>query len=312
VAERSESVEFDDADVKTALASLDTAPFRSRVIRTDCNAADPEVLTESGQPIDQYARGQLREFKATVDAIGGQVVHSGVFQKFVDDKLWLAIGSGHLLDPITPEPRDLFHVYGPDRDSLGEWRKYFRYAWKDEGPNAIVYTDDATMIRDGKLAGNCYSYTGQNSFLLLGVGMLFRPEWGDAMVSVRPYTQWQTSASFTGNDRVSASASASLGIFVESWKASGGGHLVERDITIPVWSQTTSNYLTHITNGGAATVTDGLATDFFAVTQRKYAIFVYAWLETSAAPQQVRNEIRYTGIDIDVTVPYVVVEETLN
>src|SRR4029079_208322 len=54
VADRSASVEFDDADVKTALASLDTAPFRSRLIRTDCNAADPEGLTEAGQPIDQY------------------------------------------------------------------------------------------------------------------------------------------------------------------------------------------------------------------------------------------------------------------
>jgi hypothetical protein len=32
-------------------------------------------------------------------------------------------------------------------------------------------------------------------------------------------------------------------------------------------------------------------------------------LETSAAPPTAQNELRYVGIDIDATVPYVVVEE---
>ena len=45
------------------------------------------------------------------------------------------------------------------------------------------------------------------------------------------------------------------------------------------------------------------------VTQRKYAIFVYAWLETSAGPQQNQNELPFVTIDIDATVPYVVIEE---
>jgi hypothetical protein len=200
-------------------------------------------------------------------------------------------------------------VYGPDRDNLRDWRRYYRYAWKDEGPNAIVYSDDPTIIRQGKPSGNCYSYTAQNSYLLIGVGMLYRPEWGDAQVSIRPYVQWQTTASFTGNDPAPASVAASLGIYVESWKATGGGHNVDSDIMIPAWSQTTQSKLTSITNGGAATVTDGFATDIFAVTQRKYGIFVYAYLETSAGPQQRRNEVRFATIDIDVTVPFVVVEE---
>jgi len=45
------------------------------------------------------------------------------------------------------------------------------------------------------------------------------------------------------------------------------------------------------------------------VAHRKYSIFVYAWLETTVGPQQNRNELRFATIDIDATVPYVVVEE---
>jgi hypothetical protein len=56
---------------------------------------------------------------------------------------------------------------------------------------------------------------------------------------------------------------------------------------------------------------DGLTADFLAVAQRKYAIFIYVFLETTASPQQVRNEVRYVTLDIEANVPYVVVEETL-
>ncbi len=54
-----------------------------------------------------------------------------------------------------------------------------------------------------------------------------------------------------------------------------------------------------------------MAAEILAVTQRKYAIFVYAYLETSAGPQQQKNELRFVTIDIDATVPYVVVEDKL-
>ncbi len=69
--------------------------------------------------------------------------------------------------------------------------------------------------------------------------------------------------------------------------------------------------MTQVTAGGSASVGDGLTTEIFAVTQRQYAIFVDAYLETSAGPQQQRNEVRYVGIDIDATVPYVAAEEKL-
>jgi hypothetical protein len=141
--------------------------------------------------------------------------------------------------------------------------------------------------------------------------MLFRPLFGDADVNVRPYVQWLTSASFTGTEHAPATANAYLGIYVESWKESGGDYHVDRDDWIPVWSQSTQNFMTNTTAGGAATVGDGLTTKFLAVTQRKYFIFVYAYIETSAGPQQQKNELRFVTIDIDATVPFVVVEEKL-
>ncbi len=37
----------------------------------------------------------------------------------------------------------------------------------------------------------------------------------------------------------------------------------------------------------------------------------YVYLETSASPQQQKNEQRFVTLDIDATVPFVVVEEKL-
>jgi hypothetical protein len=47
------------------------------------------------------------------------------------------------------------------------------------------------------------------------------------------------------------------------------------------------------------------------LSKRKYAIFVYAYLETSAGQPQKKNELRFVTLDIDATVPFVVVEEKL-
>lgn len=106
---------------------------------------------------------------------------------------------------------------------VNAWRRYYRYAWKDKGPNGILYSSDTQIIQEGKLACNSYAYSGQNSFALVGAGMFFIPEYGNAKISIRPYVQWQTTASFTGTESAPASAAAFLGIWVESWKRSGGG-----------------------------------------------------------------------------------------
>jgi len=302
--------EIGERDVTTAVESLNSASFKARFIRTDCNATDPEWKTPSGQAINEHVRDQMDGFRKDVDAVRLHHFHGGVFHRF-DSGMLLTVAHHHLFEPVVPTARDLFHVYGPDRDNIKDWKRYYRYAWKDKGPNAIIHSSDTQIIQEGKLACNSYSYSGQSSYALVGAGMLFIPQFGDAKVSIRPYVQWLTSASFTGNDRAPASAAAYLGIYVESWARSGGLHNVDHDHWIPVWSQNTQSYLTNATAGGSATVGDGLTADILAVTQRKYAIFVYTYLETSAGPQQQRNELRFVTIDIDATVPYVVVEEKL-
>lgn len=303
--------EIGERDVTTAVESLKSASFKARFIRTDRNAPDPIWKAPSGQAMNEHVRDQMDGFKKDVDAVRRQHFHGGVFHR-LDSGTLLTVGHHQLFEPVVPTARDLFHVYGPDRDNIKDWKRYYRYAWKDKPPtNAIIYSSDTQIIQEGKLACNAYSYSGQNSYALVGAGMLFFPQFGDAKVSIRPYVQWLTSASFTGNDSAPASAASYLGIYVESWARSGGLHHVDHDHWFPVWSQNTQSYLTGVTAGGAATVGDGLAAEILAVTSRKYAIFVYAYLETSAGPQQQRNEQRFVTLDIDATVPYVVVEEKL-
>jgi hypothetical protein len=301
---------IDENDVALALESLNSAAFRRRFIRTGCNAPDLEWHTPSGRPIHDHVREQMYEFKGEVEGIQVRDLRGGVFQRFNANSL-VTIAQHHLHDLAPPTARDLLHVYGPDKYDTKDWSKYFRYAWKEKGPNAIIYSDDAQMIREGKLSCNSYAYSGQSSFALAGAGMFFIPEYGDAHISIRPYVQWLTSASFTGTERAPATASAFLGIYVESWSRAGGGYNLDMDHFINVWSQNTEGYMTNVANGGSASVGDGLATEVFAVTSRKYAIYVYAYLETSAAPQQHKNELRFVTLDIDATVPYVVVEEKL-
>jgi hypothetical protein len=301
---------FDEHDVAIASESINSAAFKARFIRTDRNAPDQDWKAPDGQPINEHVRNQMNRFRKDVETIRLSHLHGGVFQKW-DSTTLLTIAHHRLFEPVVPEDRDLFHVYGPDRDDVRDWKKYYRYAWKDKGPNGSIYSTDQQIIREGKLACNSYAYSGQSSYALVGAGMLFRPMFGDALVSIRPYVQWLTSASFTGTESAPATAIANLGIYVESWKQSGGGHFVDRDLWLPVWSHNTQSYMTNATAGGASTISDGLTTDILAVTQRKYAIFVYAYLETSAGPQQQKNELRFVTLDIDATVPYVVVEEKL-
>ena len=308
--EQNKTEGFNESDVAAASESLNSPSFKERFIRTDCNVADPVWKAPDGQPINEHVRKEMKRFRNEVDTLGLKHFHGGVFEKY-DSNILLTIAHHRLDIPVVPTSRDLFHVYGPDRDNTGDWTRYYKYAWKQKEAGAIIYSTDAQIIREGKLACNSYAYSGQSSYVIVGAGLLYRPMFGDAMVNIRPFVQWLTSASFTGTELTPASAIANLGIYVESWQLSGGGHFVDRDLWIPIWSQNTQSYMRNVTAGGAATVSDGLATDILAVAQRKYAIFVYTWLETSASPQQQKNEQRFVTIDIDATIPYVVVEEKL-
>jgi hypothetical protein len=304
-----QEVEFTEKDVKAAKKSLDTASFKERIINTGCNVADP-VWKANGIPISEQVKKQLKSFSKEVEKVGYDRFRTGVFQKY-DSNTLLTIGfhDKHILVP--PKPRDLLHVYGADRDNLKDASKYYRYAWTEKGPNAQIFYNDQEMIRTGKLGCNSYAYSGQSSYAIAGVGMFFRPLFGDAKVNIKPFVQWMTSVSFTGTENAPASANASLGIYVESRNLDGSGYFAEPDFPFPLWSQNTQGFMTQVPAGGTASVTDGFAKEILCVTQRKYYIFVYVYVETTAGPQQGKNELRYVTLDIDAVVPFVALQETL-
>lgn len=308
--EQNLTVEMDERDVSAASESLNSPAFKRRFVNTINNSPDPVWNTKSGKPVTEHVGYLAETFRKDLANVPLQHFHNGVFQKY-DDSVLLTAYHHQLHKPVVPAARDLFHVYGPDVNNTREWLRYYRYAWKDKGPNGIIHSTDAQIIREGKLMCNSYAYSGQSSYALAGTGILFSPLFGDARISIRPYVQWLTSASFTGNDSVSANAVANLGIYVESWNQSGGGHYVDRDHWIPVWQQNTQSYVVNTNAAGSATVSDGLNVEVLAVTQRKYAIFIYAYLETSASMQQQKNETRFVSLDMDAGIPFVVIEETL-
>ena len=301
---------FDERDITAARKSLKSEVFKGRFIRTDCNAADPQWKAAGGRTIIEDVRERLSRFRNELESSAYTQMYHGTFQKF-DAKSIFTVVHHRLTEPYVPTARDLLHVYGADRDNVGDWERYYRYAWTDKGPNGIIFSTNPQIIREGKLSCNSYAYSGQNSYALAGAGILFRPLFGNSRISIRPYVQWLTAASFTGTESSPASATASLGIFVESWPAGGGEHYVEHDHWIPVWSQGTQNYITNTQAGGAASVNEGLSAEIVTLTNRKYSIYVYVYLETSANPQQHKNDQRFVTIDIDAKVPFVVVEETL-
>ena len=308
MAETVQQREIDERDVAAAVESLKSGTFRERFLPTDRNAKNPKWTAGDGQPIDEFVRGQMTAFKEEVTAVSPQQFRGGAFEK-LESNVWVTVGHSHLNDPVVIVPQERLHLYGPDRNNTKDWKLYYRFAWTDEGPNAIIFPSNDEIIQQGKLGCNSYAYSGQSSHALVGAGMYFRPNYGDTRLSIRPLVQWMTTASLTGSDPAAAAATASLGIYVESWDQNGGGYFVDRDHWITVWSHNSSGYLSNATDSGTASPSDGLAVDLLAVAHRKYSIFVYAWLETTVGPQQNRNELRFATIDIDATVPYVVVEE---
>ena len=105
---------FDEHDVATATESLNSATFKGRFIRTDCNVADPEWKAPDGKPINEHVRNKMNRFRNDLGTVGLNQFRGGVFQKF-DSNIMLTIANHRLFEPVVPSARYLFHVYGPDR-----------------------------------------------------------------------------------------------------------------------------------------------------------------------------------------------------
>ena len=58
-----------ERDVATAVESLSSASFKTRIIRTDCNVPDPEWKAPGGQSIPDKVREQMKAFKKDLDGV---------------------------------------------------------------------------------------------------------------------------------------------------------------------------------------------------------------------------------------------------
>jgi hypothetical protein len=310
-----DEVLLDNRDIEHVIDAIGSGLRQRRAAPLAHGVPDPRWSIDDGRPIDTVVRGHVEAFHDSMAGLPLRDFHGVVLQRVTDGVL--VTGAEHLAVRKPPEPRDLLHVYGPDRDGTRE-RRYYRFAWTDAtAGGGIIFAKAPQIIGQGLLQANCYAYSGQAAFAVTGAGMLFAPEHGPARVAVRPYVPWRTTASFTHStwddppEETQASVSCLLGILVESWRPGDDEVQLERDHWITAFAQSTTQLLRGVPAGGTATVGDGLATDFVAVPGRRYAIYVYAWLEASASPPSGKNRQRFCTIDVDASVPFVVAEETL-
>lgn len=311
----SEDVLLDNHDIEHVIETIGRRLRERHGTPAAHSVRDPDWTAEDGRPIASVVREHVERFRDSMSGLPLRDFHGSVLQRVTDGVL--VTGVEHIGFRPPPEPRDLLHVYGPDRDGTRARRSY-RFAWTDGSVGgSIVYAKAPQIIGQGLLQANAYAYSGQAAFAVTGAGMLFVPEHGAARVSVRPYLPWRTTASFTHSrwdeepEATSASVSCLLGILVESWRPGDAVVAQEQDAWITAYAHSTTDWLRDVPSGGTATVGDGLATDFVAVPGRRYAIYVYAWLEASASPQVHKNQSRFCTIDVDASAPFVVAQETL-
>jgi len=302
---------IDDREIEALRASMDESAFpRRAIIKAHSGPLVDEQLRDD-RPLPMFVAQRLDRFREAVSPVlhMHHELHDAIFHTVVDD-LDLSIG-GCLRPRPRPEARDLLHVYGPDRDGTGE-RRYYRFAWLDHSEYVSAFATTApTIVRSGRLAGSCGVYGGQWAFSVGGAGMLFLAEHGAARVSVRPYMPWLALTSFN-HFAVNASVLCELGIAVDSWLPGGSDFRQEHDHPVRVLTRTSAEgYLHDSESSGTGIPSTGLETSFVAVPGRRYAIYVYAWLETNGGAPSSGGPLGYSRIELDASVPFVVAEESL-
>lgn len=303
--------DIDDAEIEMLLASMGQHAFPRRKMITAAAGPPLQEQLVDDRPEPHRTAERLDRFRASLSPMlrAGHDLRDARFHSVIDG---LDMTIDGMFDVASaPEPRDLLHVYGADRDNTGE-RRYYKYAWLDHGGYSSTFTTSSqAIIRSGRLAGACGVYEGQWGYSLGGAGMLFIADHGAARVSVRPYLPWVALTSFN-HDTVNASVRCSLGILVQSWRPGDAQTVQEVDHVVRVVGRSSSEgYLYDSETSGIGIPSSGLQTEFVAVPERRYGIYVYAWLETLGGAAGGSGPIGYSRIEIDASIPFVVAEETL-
>jgi hypothetical protein len=300
--------EIGDDEIAMLLGSLGRTALGRRAIIASASGPRVEEQRLDGRAMPDAVAERLDRFRQTLTPLTHLDLRGAIMHK-VTDELDLTM-SGWFEHVPPPEPRDLLHVYGPDRGSTGEQR-YYRWAWLDHSPYGSAFSTTApAVVRSGRLAGTCGVYSGQWAFSVGGAGMLFTAKHGASRVQVRPYVPWVALTSFN-HHCLGASVVCHLGILVESWRPGDAQTQPERDHFVTVVSRTSAEgYLFDSETSGTSASSTGLVSDFVAVPGRRYGIYVYAWLESNGgAPRS--GPLGYARIEVDASVPFVVAQETL-
>jgi hypothetical protein len=232
-------------------------------------------------------------------------------EQFVDvvarwDRGWTTLPDFHF------PPRELLHVFGPDRTGTGG-EDFFALEWTHIDPFAGAGSFARADRRTGMMGAGHYTISGWLR-AYAGVGVRISPKTGIGMLSVRPYVNW------SGNDLLQhrvfdpqleeqrwAVGLGRVGIIVQSNLVAGGDFRTDAIHWQDVWRRAELNPQGASDHDGTASSATGLAIEVPATSGRRYAVWVVCNAKVFADPGFA--VATRASAAISCAVPFLVIEE---
>ncbi len=231
--------------------------------------------------------------------------------QFVDeisrwDRGWTTLPDFHF------PPRELLHVFGPDRMGTGG-ENFYALEWTHIDPFAGAGSFARADRRTGLMGAGHYTISGWlRSYA--GVGVRIVPKTGVGVLSVRPYVNW------SGNDLLQhrvfdpqlgeqrwAVGLGRVGIIVQSNLLAGGDFRTDGILWQDAWRRAELNPQGASDHDGTAGTATGLTLEVPATAGRRYAVWVVCNAKVFADPGFA--VATRSSAAISCAVPFLVVEE---
>jgi len=300
---RPRRVDRDDRRAIAALAEELATPGPAarlgKLVADQAAAALPDRSELSASAARKAAQFE-REGKVLLKHVSGEV-------KLLDAqwKPWKSF-----FDVPLPAPRDLLHVFGPDEAGT-RGPSVYRLAWRHDEDPAMGVRSSAD-VRTGKFWVEPYT-VGPLLSSYAGLGVQMTPILS-CFLSVRPFVNW------SGFDVLShkvydpqfgeqrwATASAHLGIIVQSWNLQGGDPRLHARHWLELWRRSEQNPAGTRDYAGAGGPSTGLQVEVPASKNRRYAIWVCCRATVDADPGFAVATHAACGLSCHL--PFLVVEE---
>jgi hypothetical protein len=295
--ERSRRIEPEVAAIQALLGAPGPERTLNRLV------AEQEVAFHAARPPLSAAAARLR---ATWDREG-----KALGKQFVDVVARWDRGWTTLLDFHFP-PRELLHVFGPDRTGTGG-DDFYALEWTHIDPFAGTGSFARADRRTGLMGAGHFTTSGWlRSFA--GVGVRIVPKTGIGVLSVRPYVNW------SGNDLLQhrvfdpqlgeerwAVALGRVGIIVQSKLLAGGDFRTDAIQWQDVWRRAELNPQGASDHDGTVGSATGLMLEVPAIAGRRYVVWVTCNANVFADPGFA--VATRASAAISCAVPFLVVEE---